>query len=209
MNEFSYQVKHDLYNTPVLDELKNRIEEREDPYYDSDIIYKHLLRPVLRVLKGKNKRVVAIFENVIDPDIFRLAQKVFDPDDPHPDVCLILFTTTNEALHKDFRSVYPTLRDFQQIGLEKLSGEDVFKLIEQRWKQLSAKGEPPFDKTGIVDAFNMVKEPFRRVIGTLRHMMDRKVKSLKPGKDWPQDRSLCLSCEEIYKYVLEFQTQAS
>ena len=185
----------------VKNAFKEEIRNQKPPR--SVTLYQELLYNVVKELSAKNWRLVAIFENVVNPQIFTLVREVFDdPDAPLPDIALAIFTTKIKNLYEDFEKINPR---FPSIGLRVLTGKEVLEFISQRWEQVQAHSPQPFDDHAVKDAFNTAQYPFRRVVDALEYILNQKIKNLKPGGDWPTDKSLKLSRGEFFEFFFEFK----
>ena len=188
------------FPSEVNNVFKEEIRDQNPPR--SVALYQELLYNAVTELSAKNRNLVAIFENVVNPKIFTLVRDVFDdPDAPLPDVALVIFTTKNKNLYEDFEKL--NLR-FPSIGLRVLTGKDVLKFISQRWAQVQAHLPQPFEDQAVENAFNQAQYPFQRVIDALEYIFNQKIKNLKPGGDWPTDKSLKLTRSEIFEFLLGF-----
>jgi hypothetical protein len=167
-------------------------------------IYKSLLYDALRVqLSGM--RLVAIFENVVNPQIFTIVQEVFDdPYAPLPAIALVIFTTTEKDIRKDFKRLNPRPSGLPPIELRVLTGEEVLEFIKQRWKQVQPTSPQPFEEQAVVGAFDQVKYPFQSVVRALEYIFNRKIETLQPGGDWPNDQPLKLDRGDIFQFLFEF-----
>lgn len=173
---------------------------------DASVIrYVTFLNNSLQELMARNRRLVAIFENVTNPELLALAQEVFDPEvAPYPDFPLVIFTSSDESVQKGFANLNPRPAGPDTIQLRSLTGQDVLVYISEKWQKTGAPQPHPFDAQKIVMVFDKQQYPLRRVIQALDAIFEEKVRRLGPGGNWPTDDSLLIGGEDIAMPMLEF-----
>jgi len=174
------------------------------------IKYVKFLRKSLLELQPKNRRLVAIFENVTNPELLALAHEVFDPTvAAYPAFPLVIFTSSDEAVSKGFANLNPKPAGPDPIHLRILTGEDVLVYISKKWDKSDGCRPHPFDADMIIKAFDIQQYPLRRVIEALDSIFEQKVRNLPPGDDWPTDSRLAIGREEIAMSLLAFGAKRS
>ncbi|HEV2800390.1 MAG TPA: hypothetical protein VGW12_07835 [Pyrinomonadaceae bacterium] len=196
----------DLHQS-IISRFKEEIITKE-PYKDPTI-YKDIIYDVLRELEEKQRSLVAIFENVVNPKLFTFAQEVLvPPDDPHKENVVVIFTTSDESMNSDFLKLNPMPMGLPPIKLRHLTGDDVFSLILQRWRQFNPASPPPFDEDMVKRVFSIKPYPIRRAVKALEFMMLKKIERIEKGEScWPEDNSLKLEPGEIAEFLLRFEAE--
>jgi hypothetical protein len=151
-------------------------------------------------------RVIAIFENVKNAQLFPLVQDVFDPVNiALPDPPLVIFTTSDAMVSDAFLSLARRPLGPGRIDLRELDGNDVLGFLSQRWAQTSDRQPHPFDSDAIIEAFGAQKYPLKRAIEALNYILEEKLKRIPNRGDWPGDNSLAIDGQEIAMSLLRFR----
>jgi hypothetical protein len=184
------------------------LESVPDP---SSIKYVRFLYNALLELEPKNRPLVAVFENVKNPQLFETVRDVFDRNigRPLPSFPLVIFTSSDESVSNSFGNLNPKPAGLDPIKLRKLNGDDVLDFIKQKWGKASKSHPQPFDGDAIVKAFNFQQYPLKRAIEALNSIFEEKLKTLPEGDDWPKDARLAIEKDEIAMSLLSFVSKTS
>jgi hypothetical protein len=160
--------------------------------------YVRFLRQALNELKAKERRVVAVFEEVQNAELFPLVQDVFDPANVElPDPPLVIFTTTSASISDAFANLRRKPTGPGRINLRETSGQDILEFLARRWEQTSQYQPHPFDDQTIVYAFEKARFPLKRAVEALHYILEEKARTIAEGDNWPNDRTLAIGRDQI------------
>jgi hypothetical protein len=171
--------------------------------------YVRFLYNSLAELKAKEKPLIAIFENVKNPQLFEIVRSVFDPQlpKPLPDFPLVIFTSSDETVSNSFGNLNPRPAGPDPIKLRALTGKDVLTFITEKWTRATKSQPQPFDSNAIVEFFEIPRFPLKRAIEALNSIFEEKLKTLPDGDDWPTDTRLAIANNEIAAALIRFQNR--
>jgi hypothetical protein len=142
-------------------------------------------------------------EDVQDFKIIAAAMEIFETVET---VCIF---TARDYYNVQNDIIAPFNAKAERMGgvtyeLNLLSGFDVRKIVETRWKETSACGmkekcvcRNPFDLDGIVEAFNDKPRTIARSLLLVAELLEDRVRNLPAGACWPDDPNLGFSSSHL------------
>jgi len=169
MEKFAFQAKYQGFK-----EIPVYFKEVGDLAAATTMKYVDFLFSAILELNAKNRPLIAIFENVKNPQLFEMVREVFDPDvgQSLPAFPLVIFTSSDDAVSNSFGNLNPKPAGPDPIKLRALNGNDVLTLVTKKWERASKSPPQPFDSQAIVKFFEIQQYPLKRAIEALNSIFE-------------------------------------